>query len=50
MVDPSTVDPNAWADAALKLFRGGGWVVPALLALWIVASAWSKRGRAPKGE
>ncbi len=30
------VDPNAWADAALRLFNGGGWVVPALLALYII--------------
>jgi len=37
------IDPNAWADAALKLFRGGGWVVPALLAFWIAANAWSKK-------
>ena len=30
------IDPNAWAEAAIRLFNGGGWVVPALAALWIV--------------
>ena len=33
---PAEVDPNAWVDAALRLFNGGGWVVPALLVVWIV--------------
>lgn len=42
-VDPCKVDPNAWADAAIKLFNGGGWVVPALLFVWIVAWAWSRK-------
>lgn len=43
---PVEVDPGAWADAALRLFHGGGWVVPALLALWIVLRWWPGR----KGE
>lgn len=30
------VDPGAWADAAIRLFAGGGWVVPALVALYVV--------------
>lgn len=47
MIDPN-IDPNAWADAALKLFRGGGWVVPALLALWITMRWWP--GRKGKAE
>lgn len=29
------IDPNVWADAALKLFHGGGWVVPILIGWWI---------------
>lgn len=40
---PDAIDPNAWADAALRLFHGGGWVVPALLALWIVVRWWPWR-------
>ena len=44
--DPSGVDPNAWADAILKLFAGGGWVIPVLIALAIIANAWAKRGKA----
>ena len=39
-------DPNAWADAALKLLHGGGWIVVALAALWITLRWWpGKRGR-----
>lgn len=33
---PHDIDPNAWADAFIKAFNGGGWAVPVLSALLIV--------------
>lgn len=39
----SSVDPNAWADAAIRVFHSFGWIAPALLALWILAWAWGRR-------
>ena len=35
-VNLEAVNPGAWADAAIRLFKGGGWVIPALLALYVV--------------
>ena len=39
------VDPNAWADAILKLIKGGGWAVFVLAALFISFKWWPWRKR-----
>lgn len=41
--EPEGIDPNVWADAILKLFNGGGWVIPGLIALWIIFRWWPWR-------
>ena len=41
--DRGSLDPLKWADAMLALLKGGGWIVPALIALWIVLRWWPWR-------
>ena len=35
-IEMNQIDPHAWSQAFIEAFKGGGWVVPALIALVII--------------